>query len=512
MKTLPTLLRSLFSLTLLVTLLGGLAQADDEIVKEFKKYFKKFKDTPSRVEAVMALEGAETRSVVSALLPVLKDDETEVVEAAVSVLGSFKQRPPIDSLLEALEEKKDEDVRTGILRAIGKGSYTGTKDALLACLPDKAWDVRRRAIQALSASGLKETAPDVAPLCDDKEVAVRCAALEALGNMGSELVIEPGIAALSSEAWQVRASAIGALGQVRDKRSIGPLITAMENEEGRLIEDIANALGEITARNFGQRTEQWRKFWDTFGDRYEIPTGEELAKLREKQKEVKESYKPPGAVTYHGIDSPSRSIVFVIDVSGSMEDDVVDKERFEDGDYPSFSRIDIVKTELKRTIENLEDYVEFNIYAFATEVKEWKKKQVRANVLNKKSALDWISRLEAIGGSSKEDLARAGLTGSANLSAGKTNTFDALMTALGAAGRGAKDKYYEVAVDTIFFLSDGRPSHGKFTVPEDILREVKQANDLRKVAIHTIAIGQFEKSFMRQLAETNGGVFVDLGN
>ena len=29
--------------------------------------------------------------------------------------------------------------------------------------------------------------------------------------------------------------------------------------------------------------------------------------------------------------------------------------------------------------------------------------------------------------------------------------------------------------------------------------------------IHTIAIGEFQKDFMRKMAEDNGGVFVDLG-
>ena len=73
------------------------------------------------------------------------------------------------------------------------------------------------------------------------------------------------------------------------------------------------------------------------------------------------------------------------------------------------------------------------------------------------------------------------------------------------------DKNYAGRVDTIFFLSDGRPSWGVFTDTGDIISEVNAANELRKVVIHTIAIGEFQKDFMRRLAEENGGVFVDLG-
>src|SRR6185369_11538124 len=100
--------------------------------------------------------------------------------------------------------------------------------------------------------------------------------------------------------------------------------------------------------------------------------------------------------------------------------------------------------------------------------------QVKANPLNKSSAESFVQRLEAIGGSSKEDLAAAGLVGSANLEGGKTNSYAALMAALGVED-GKETKGYQTDVDTIFFLSDGRPSCGKFVEPSDVLREVRAA-------------------------------------
>lgn len=485
--------------------------ADDEIIREFKKYFRKYKDTPTRVEAVLALEGVESTGVVDVLVPVLKDKEFEVVRAAVQVLSRFETGPPRLAIWESLDRNKDERIRVGLLWAAADGGYGGGEEILPELLEDKSWEVRRRAVNAMTASVGAPAAEAIAPLCEDKEVAVRCAALDGLALLRSELVVDPAIAALDDASWQVRASAIAALGKVRRRASIGPLVERMAIEEGRLVKDIGESLAEITGRDFGQRIESWQSFWERYRDSFEIPSDEQLAKLRAKQKERRETYKPPGTVSYHGIETPSRSILFVIDVSGSMENLVVEKERFKDGEYPSYARIDIVKTELRRTIENLEPYVKFNIFAFATEVKTWKKGLVSANVLNKSSADDWIRKLEALGGSSKEELASAGLTGSANLSAGKTNTFGALMAALDVAGQGLKDKHYEVSVDTIFFLSDGRPSHGKYVDVHDILREVRAANELRKVVIHTIAIGEFQKHFMQTLAEANGGVFVDLG-
>jgi hypothetical protein len=500
----------LVGLVLLVC--GSFAAQDDEAVAEFRKYFRKYTDTPTRVEAVLALEGNESEAVVGALAPVLKDADGEVVRAAVRVLAGFKTRPPVDALLLALQESSDEAVRVGLLAALAQGRYGGTRDALLPLLGDKSWEVRRRTLQALAETRDAAVAPAVAACLSDAEIAVRCAAFDALALLRSEVVVAPAVLALEDPSWQVRGSAIHALRDVRRKESIEPLIARMTREEGRLLADLAEALASVTGRDLGQRVEAWQGFWDKAKEHFEIPSDQELATLRQRQRELQELYKPPGAVTYHGIDTPSRSILFVIDVSGSMEQEVAQKERFQDGGYPSFRRIDIVKTELLRTIEALEAYVDFNIIAFATEPERWKKAQVKANVVNKSSAATFIRKLEAIGGASKEELAAVGLTGSANLEAGRTNTYDALMAALEVGGRGVRDEYYRVAIDTIFFLSDGRPSWGRFTDPEDILREVRTANELRKVVIHTIAIGEFQRSFMERLAQENGGVYVDLGN
>jgi len=494
--------------------LAGLASArgDDEIVREFKKYFKEYKDTPTRVEAVLSLLGTESEAVVGALIPILKLDDPEVVRAAVRVLAGFKTQPPLDFMLAQLESQKSEPVRIGLLRALGEGKYAGAGPAMVTLLTDKSWDVRRRVVQGLSALRDPRYADPIAPLCTDAEVAVACAALDGLADLKADQVVAPALLQLENEAWQVRASAVRALKLVRRRESIEPLIVRMSLEEGRLVADIGEALNEITGRSFGQRLESWQGFWETFKDRFEIPTDEEMVKRRAKMKENAAKYKPSGPQTsYHGIETPSRKVLFVIDVSGSMENLVVEKERFEDGDYPSMLRIDIVKTELQRTVERLESYVEFNILAFATEVEFWQKGLVRANVVKKSSARDWVGKLEALGGSSKEDLARVGLVGAANLEAGKTNTFGALAAALGMGDGKGKREEYEVDVDTIFFLSDGRPSAGDFVDPDDILREVRAANDLRKVVIHTIAIGEFQKGFMKRLAEENGGVFVDLG-
>lgn len=496
------------SALLLLPLLAASVFAQADIVREFRRYYRTYEDPAERVEAVLALEGAEDVGVVEVLVPLLDEKEDAVVEAAARVLASFRTRPPVEALLLELAEQKDVTVRVGILRVLAESPYEGAVEPVLECLGDRAWLVRHAALVALAAIGDRALDEAVLPLVDDREIAVRCAALDALAALDSERVLAPAGSALSDASWRVRSSAIAALGRVRRVESVRPLLERMELEEGRLLEDLGRALSQLTGRSFGPRAAAWRRFIDSLPPDYAIPTDEELATLRRKQARASAQYEA-GGTSFGGIATPSRAILFVVDVSGSMEHEVVEKDRFRDGGYPSFSRIDIVKTELMRTIESLDASVSFNMAAFGTDVQPWKKRLVPANVLNKSSAMSWVERLEPLGGTSKQRLVEAGLVQSAGLEEGKTNTYGALAWALGLDGKRPED--YEIDVDTIYFLSDGRPSHGLWVDADDILREVRDANELRRTAIHAIAIGDFQKHFMQRLAEESGGQFVDLG-
>ncbi|MFT5689633.1 MAG: HEAT repeat protein [Planctomycetota bacterium] len=497
-------------------------QADDDVVLEFNRFFKKYKDAPTRVEAVLALDGTDTIGVAEALLPVLIDEFPTVADAAIQILSGLKAEPPVLYLLERMEKEKKGPLLEALLEVMAGGHFVAAAPMTIEFLESRHWPVRRRAVLAVTAIQVAnaealataeiDSAAALMPLTQDKEVAVRCAALEGLAILKSELVLTPAKADLLHESWQVRVSAIRALGMVRHVDSIGPLLDCMEREEGRLIEDAAWSLTELTGQNYGLRIPLWRRFWDTWSERYELPTDEELAKKMAAIAETDLRYNPrEGDAAFGGVDTPSRSILFVIDVSGSMDDKISEVAKFRTAGHTEFRRIDIVKRELSRTIENLESYVQFNILTFATDMSAWKKKQVRANVLNKSSALSWIARLEPIGGTSKQDLHQVGLIGSANLEGGKTNTHLALMTALGVLPAGRRETEYEVKIDTIFFLSDGLPSMGELIEIEDLLRSVRVENELRKIAIHAIGIGSFQKAFLRRLASENGGKFVDLG-
>ncbi len=496
-----------------LTLFAHAAHADDT-VKDFRKLFKKFEDSATRVEVIMALSGIEDPEVVDALAPVLADEDTQVVRAAVRVLSGFKQPAAREAVgMRFLSESK-RAVRIGLLRAIETGGYAQgeeVEEALFESLEDKDWELRMRAGATLAALLPQERLGQLLPLVTDPEPAVRSELIDALAKRRFAALLDSALLAFEDPVWQVRSSAIAATARVREKRSIPLLIAQMEKEEGRLIADCGAALENLTGRSYGQDLEGWQAFWERFAESFEVPSEQELALRAEASAEEAKRYKPGAA--FFALETPSRAVRFVIDVSGSMENLIVNREPFGDRQFEDWSRIEVVKTELIRTIGGLEDFVKFDIVAFATEVDPWRGKLVPANALQKAAAIDWVRRLEPLGVSGDADLVAVGL-GAADLSKGKTNTYGALMYAIGAqdeVGRAVDRDEYQAAVDTVLYLSDGRPTVGEFVDTGDILIGIQEANELRRVVLHVIGIGQFQKGWMESLARDSGGVFIDLG-
>jgi hypothetical protein len=501
-------------------LVASAGAQDEETVRDFRKLFRKFKEPVERVEAVLALEGIDLPDVVDALAEVVEDDDLEVRRAAVRVLAGLRSPASIASLEGAFAKAKRDSRAIGLLQVFARNgvAFTPESDAqerFEECLDDRDWELRVHAVRALPGACPDRAAEFLELARGDEELAVRCAALDAFGVLADEAAVDAALASLQAEAWQERACAVAILGAVRRQRSIGPLVERIQIEEGRLVSDMATALESLTGRAFGTRVRLWADFWLRVKDRYVMPTDQLLEAMRESERRDAAAY---GAVDeglrYHGIDTPSTRILFVVDVSGSMDNMVLDRERFDAEGLRSWKRIDVVRRELQRAVEGLGENVEFNILAFARDLFPWRKSPVAANALQKRAAMEWLDELKTVGGDEDKQLAEAGLVSAADLDAGRTNSHAALMYALGAIeedGDPVDAEDYRLAVDTIFFLSDGVPSVGRYLEPTEILREVGEANRTRKVVIHALALGQFRRDFMERLARENGGNFVDLG-
>lgn len=146
--------------------------------------------------------------------------------------------------------------------------------------------------------------------------------------------------------------------------------------------------------------------------------------------------------TYHGLEMKSRKVIFCLDVSASMEWN---------------DRIGDARQELLRLIDTLNDSVSFNIITFSGEVSTWNRRGVQPGTMeNLSSAKRFVER--------------------ARIASDGTNTVGALTEALS-----------DEEVQSIYFLSDGHPTSGFTTESNAILRRVRELQNGRKVAIHTIA-------------------------
>ncbi|MFO0984118.1 MAG: HEAT repeat domain-containing protein [Planctomycetota bacterium] len=468
--------------------------------------------------------------VVQAFGDPIEDPDYRVREVVVETFALLKNNDAANYLINTYivppknspKPPRKAAVATAIAALGRMGARHLVQQILTLLTTDKDFDIRRSCLQALGNLHAKDAVPAIVPFVDADEAPLKAAAIDALAAIGAgEGAVPALVKALEAPDWQVRSSAINALGMFRDKSAVGPLIGRMEKEDGRLRDDAHLALMKVTGEEFAPDVMQWKAWWATVGARWKVPTPKEI---EERKKTRSGTYvgKVATQSEFMNVRTQSKRIVFVIDQSGSMEDLVADRAAFklQDRDYKSFQKMEIVKEELERTLNQLGPEVRFNVISFATEVYRWKESLVPATELNKASAVEYVHKLKPIGGSSQSFRAKAGLTASAGLDKGKTNTYLALITGLDAkpasweatharSGSGL-EREFGSPIDTVFFLSDGEPTVGEFVQTDDIRAEVKRVNDLRKVVIHCIAIGNFQKSFMEALAKDNGGLFVDL--
>lgn len=502
------------------------AQVDEarlDAVREFQKYFKQKKDESWQVEAVMTLKGNECQPAAEELVKLLKSPSEAVQQAAVAVIETYQDPATWQTFLDAMP-KADPDTKATLTKVFGLARLPAAVPVLKQVLADaKVTPVLKyevaRALQRIAAPDVGDV---IGPLLGDADPLVRMAAADCVAALRLK-ALGPAVVPLIDDAeWQVQTAAITAVGVTRPQAAVQPLIDQMR-KAGRLQIECAEALFKITGWEFGTEPELWQKQWDAVLkiDGWRIPTDEELAKKAASRKKYDELYgrKDGPRNQFVGIPTTSTYVLFIIDISGSMDDYVVEKEKFKDQGYPDFKKFSIVKTELLRTIEGLTADTNFDIVAFASDLYVFKKRLVPANNIMRESAKSWINRLKPLGGTEDQDMAQAGMGASANLAAGKTNTLKALLYPFGidpehppkAAFTGAGKVSVKNPLDTVYFLSDGRPSIGKLVDTGEILEEVTRYNEAFKLVIHTIAIGEFQKEFLKDLAEKNGGMYVDLG-
>jgi len=214
-------------------------------------------------------------------------------------------------------------------------------------------------------------------------------------------------------------------------------------------------------------TEEARHDVAPLDEHHAAPVVEQLAQ-REEEEEARR-LRQVSKASFFGIRIKSHRVIFVIDVSGSMNQETRTSRA-------GTARITIAKQELQAAIESLDDGALFNIIPFSSDVSYWVDDVADSGQTSRQEAREFVERLGAGGG---------------------TNLYGAIQAA-----------FADPDVDTIFVLSDGEPSVGAVTDPGEIREHVRQWNEHRKIQINTIAVGG-SFHILEWLAEDSGGSHVE---
>ncbi len=218
---------------------------------------------------------------------------------------------------------------------------------------------------------------------------------------------------------------------------------------------------------------------------------------------------------YYGIKLNEKRYVFLVDISGSMENKIEKNAKGQVIDMATDKAADIagdlvggkiggmISTSIKKSMTKLEKakkkiipvingFTEenyFTIITFENDIKMWRKEMVQATPANKKKAVSYIKMLKSGGG---------------------TNISDALEKAFELAGNGTKDTSIALNVETVFLLTDGKPSAGKYTNTKDILSHLAEWNKLKRIIVHSVGLGDnHDKIFLQEMADENNGTYID---
>lgn len=350
---------------------------------------------------------------------------------------------------------------------------------------------RRRTLRMLARSGHERATAELrALLALEQEAAARAAVIDALAEGGDQAFVPLLLGELlSDESWHVKGRAAAALAKLRVRDAVPVLIERLALEGGRTRTDFQQALVSLTGEDFHTNVELWRRWWAEKRETFRVP---EPAELEEKAtEEVKESV----GVTFFGIRTDSRRVLFVLDLSGSMTFSMTPHDNPDDDpnkpyDMPregEISRLTAAKRALTKAIGGIEDGSVFNVVFYASDVWTWSDKLVVMDDETRSQAMRLCESLNAVGA---------------------TNIYGALQMALELSGAKGGDEWSAPAIDTIFFLSDGRATVGLSTGADEILAFVRDLNATAGIVIHTIGLSGAQDAYLlRNLAEQNGGTY-----
>ena len=307
---------------------------------------------------------------------------------------------------------------------------------------------------------------------EDMPDTLRVAAMDALAARADGWIIGKGIEYLKlpPEKSPLVKGAIAALRTMHDKRGIPPLIDFLARQDIKVERNLAQlALVSLTGVDHGPYDAQWKKWWLENSRTFQMPKD---------PRPTGDVAPPKKGTTFYGVQTFSDRILYIVDISGSM-----DKPQKGTG-AAGKTKMDVCRQELIGSVYNLNKTDTFNVIFFNHQVIPWQQRKVEATDRNKSLLKSWVSE---------------------QMPLGATNIYDSLEMGFKIAHR----MRGPAALDTIFFLTDGRPTAGKVRDLDTILEVVKEWNQAAKMTIHCIGIGkEHDADFLKALARIGDGKYV----
>jgi hypothetical protein len=435
----------------------------------------KLYDERARVEAAFA----KRRSADAAAIARHQQRLAELRDRVDGLEGSTTEA---SRDVAAAEEELDAARRTatGILARLPADALPAGLDRLAAAwgrAPGLASDDRIRFVEAIErlkgpVAGARLAAIVADPAADPR---VRAVALDARAARRDEGVLGEALAAVADPSWVVRAAAIDVLRTLHEPAAVPVLIALLaEDGLGRLREDACRALRSLTGETHGPYHQPWADWWDGARATFEPPRRPApLAAL----------VAPPTGVTFYGISTFSERVVLVVDVSGSMAEKGATPGR------PAGERkIDAARREVAAALDGLDERrARFGVVLFDRGVRRFGAGLLKADVASRGAARAWVAAREP---------------------SGETNLYDALREAFRLAGGLDGPLPPAGGADTVFLLTDGKPTAGGVVASERILDAVTRWNRASRVIVHCVGVGAHDAGLLQALSSLTGGQYV----
>lgn len=378
--------------------------------------------------------------LAKAVIKLLKDKDPQVQLLACELIGERRDKEALKDLEKLIDKSKDPLVITAALGAVTELRRN-----------DQEWN------QQLIAYATHD------------EQTIRNSALEALGRTMNPDYVSMLVEALDHDLWSTRLAAARALETMRLEEGVGALCGRISKETGRMAFELADILFRLTGQSFRTNGRMWTEWWAQEGAGFKIISESKLRQFEDEEEARR--LKQISRTEFFGIRINSHRVVFILDVSGSMNEPTRGKYLGESGP----ARIDVAKKELLKVLAGLDLNSLFNVVTFSSDVDAWQDRISENTETTLEEAKSYVKRLGAGGG---------------------TNLFGSLEFA-----------FADPDVDTIFVLSDGEPTAGDLTDGAAIRGTIGAWNEHRGVVINCIAVGG-SLQILEWLAEDTGGTYL----